>query len=362
MLTSSPILTYAGQNLEIRAKTEGKQIQFLYFKVGDGDVPTLDEIKNLTDIAGLEIIRADVALVAAQDSTSYVVSGQYSNEDFTEAKQVREYGLFAQLVGDTTPVLYSYMGLGTGTTMPPYTGISWFQIIEFLTIVTQDTMVLVQYNPTALVDMETFVNELAKKVDKTQIVQEPLTKATDKVLSGTASNVLFENGVGAQVRGYIEDATQHNVGEIWLSKNTKGEFKCLVANTDNFIDVAKWVQIDDLANASKLENLQDIIPVNFTYIHPNIVSGGELSGNIKAGVAYIEFASGSNFTLAAQEKILEWDNCAAFQGKTVMAFDETRTPESKRLQLYETSIANNDTPITDGSPNRMILDISFLIR
>lgn len=67
---------------------------------------------------------------------------------------------------------------------------------------------------------------------------------------------------GGDIKGYIEDGTQHNVNEIWLSRNSIGEFKCLIANTDNFPDLTpanpKWVQIDDKTNSSKIENLIQI--------------------------------------------------------------------------------------------------------
>lgn len=94
------------------------------------------------------------------------------------------------------------------------------------------------------------------KVDKTSIKTEQLTSTDVGILSSSASNSLFENGVGADVLGYIEDGTQHNVGEVWLSRNNKGEFKCLVANSDNYLNVTpgaeKWLPIDDLTNADTL--------------------------------------------------------------------------------------------------------------
>ena len=87
---------------------------------------------------------------------------------------------------------------------------------------------------------------------------EQLTNTDADVLSSSASRALFENGVGADVKGYIEDGTQHNVGEVWLSRNNKGEFKCLSANSDNYIDANKWLRIDDNENASKLETIESL--------------------------------------------------------------------------------------------------------
>ncbi len=89
---------------------------------------------------------------------------------------------------------------------------------------------------------------------------EQLTANDSELLSSSASNKLFENGVGADVLGYIEDGALHEVGTVWLSRNTKGEFKCLVANSDNFIDVTpgaeKWMQIDDLTNSARIDSLK----------------------------------------------------------------------------------------------------------
>ncbi len=73
----------------------------------------------------------------------------------------------------------------------------------------------------------------------------------------THADMLFENGVGADVLGYIEDGGTHTVGEVWLSKYNKGEFKCLETNIDDFIATNKWVQIDDLTNANKIKLLND---------------------------------------------------------------------------------------------------------
>lgn len=260
MLTASAILTYAGQNLIVRSDTEGKKIDWLYFKAGDGDVATIEEIKNLTDIAGNTITQPNVALVSAIDGSSYFIAGQYSNEGFIEQKQVREYALFAKLEGDANPILYSYLGLGSGFVMPPYTGIEWFQTIEFITIVSQDTMVNIKFNPTALVDMETFMREMAKKVDKTSIKTEQLTNTDTDIISSSASRNLFENGAGGECLGYIEDGGQHtpHATNFWISKTLPGQFRCLVSNSDTYVDANKWLPIDDNSNASKLQNLENL--------------------------------------------------------------------------------------------------------
>ncbi len=83
-------------------------------------------------------------------------------------------------------------------------------------------------------------------------------------------DMLFENGVGADVLGYIEDGATHTAGTVWLSKFNKGEFKCLTTNTDDFIDADKWFQIDDLTNSNferenhdlSIKRFKDIIPNN----------------------------------------------------------------------------------------------------
>ncbi len=80
-----------------------------------------------------------------------------------------------------------------------------------------------------------------------RVLSEQLSTSNTNVLSTEASNKLFENGVGADVMGYIEDGGTHTAGTVWLSKFNKGEFKCLTTNTDDFIDTNKWFQIDDLS-------------------------------------------------------------------------------------------------------------------
>lgn len=68
----------------------------------------------------------------------------------------------------------------------------------------------------------------------------------------------FENGAGGQCLGYIEDGgehTPHNT-DFWISKTLTGQFRCLVTNSDTYVDAAKWLPIDDNSNASKLQNLQ----------------------------------------------------------------------------------------------------------
>ena len=98
--------------------------------------------------------------------------------------------------------------------------------------------------------------ELMAKVNKTALKTEQLTNTDTDILTSSASNKLFENGVGGDVLGYIEDGATHAVNTIWLSKTQKGEFKCLVGNSDNYINAAKWLQIDDVTNAGKLQNLE----------------------------------------------------------------------------------------------------------
>lgn len=106
---------------------------------------------------------------------------------------------------------------------------------------------------------------------------EQLTANENEILSSVASNKLFENGVGADVLGYIEDGALHEVNTVWLSRNTPGEFKCLIANSDNYPDLTptapKWLQIDDLTNASKIENLSTFTTANVPNSVPSTQPG-----------------------------------------------------------------------------------------
>lgn len=84
---------------------------------------------------------------------------------------------------------------------------------------------------------------------------------SDKIDAFATATELKNNCMaGGDIKGYIEDGGSHVVGEVWLSRNVKGEFKCLVTNSDNYIDVTpgaeKWVQIDDLTNDNRITELE----------------------------------------------------------------------------------------------------------
>lgn len=105
--------------------------------------------------------------------------------------------------------------------------------------------------------IDAFANEIElRKLNKTGDTADDLkvTKVPVDLLD-TVRKKELNSMAGGEIKGYIEDGGSHLVGEVWLSRNVKGEFKCLVANTDTYINAAKWVQIDDLTNAGKLENL-----------------------------------------------------------------------------------------------------------
>ena len=136
------------------------------------------------------------------------------------------------------------------------------------------------------------------KLDKTSIKTEQLTNTDTDILSSSASNKLFENGVGADVFGYIEDGGTHTAGTVWLSKYNKGEFKCLTTNTDDFIDTNKWEQIDDLTNASKLQNLSNFTTtplvkknINISDVSNQIVKTGRIVS------LFLEFTVSENISV-----------------------------------------------------------------
>ena len=86
-----------------------------------------------------------------------------------------------------------------------------------------------------------------------------------------------------------------------------------------------------------------------------------LKGYIKAGVAFVSFASEMGISILNDEKILEWNNCESLYNKTLISIEESRTPPVKRLTLYPNSIFNNNTTIVVGAVSRLVLDCSFLI-
>lgn len=112
-----------------------------------------------------------------------------------------------------------------------------------------------------------------------RVLSEQLSTSTTNVLSTEASNKLFENGVGTDVLGYIEDGGTHTAGTVWLSKYNKGEFKCLETNIDDFINTNKWLPIDDNSNASKLQNLMTISGINLITT-PQLLPGNYVTTSV----------------------------------------------------------------------------------
>lgn len=257
MLTNSHILTAEGQSLITRSLVENKKVDFLYYKAGNGDVNSIDAIKLLKDISGALIKKFDVALISKISTSTTNISGQYDNTGVVTSQQVKEYGLFAKLEGDSKEILFSYQGLGDGFILPLYSGTLIMQIVDFTITMTQEVGVVVRFNPSALVGMQTFFEELNKKVDKTAIKTEQLTNTNTDFLSSSAARKLFENGAGGRCLGYVEDGGEHvpHDTNFWISKTLPGQFRCVVSNSDRYIDADKWLPIDDNSNASKLKNL-----------------------------------------------------------------------------------------------------------
>ena len=260
MLTNSHILTAEGQNLVTRSLVENKKIDFLYYKAGNGDVNSIDAIKLLKDIAGALIKRFDVALISKISTSTTNISGQYDNTGIVTSQQVKEYGLFAKLEGDSTEILFSYQGLGEGFILPAYSGTLITQIVDFTITMTQDVGVVVRFNPSALVDMQTFFEELDKKVDKTSVKNDSFINTPTDILSSSASRNLFETGAGGKWMGIIEDGGLHEPHDtnFWTSRTLPGQFRCVVSNSDRYVDSGKWLPIDDNSNASKLKNLTTV--------------------------------------------------------------------------------------------------------
>lgn len=92
-------------------------------------------------------------------------------------------------------------------------------------------------------------------------------------------------------------------------------------------------------------------------MHPKI-QPGYLVGYIKSGLAYICFATEDNFSLLAEEKILEWDNVNILNPNGVaVCFEEGTMQNVKRLQLSNKIVANNNSPYTFSPSNRVIFQV-----
>lgn len=299
MQLGKTIMTNAGIALQNEAVTTAVPIILTTMKIGTGAVATIEEALALTDLV---LIYEDTGISKiVNESNIYKVTTTYDNEVNTSEVTITEIGIYAKL-GDTgTPVLFAYTNEDPGIVLPirgtgavleieKTLGVG---ITELATVnitvssgiyALQTTQIIAgngligggDFSSNRTLNIVSATDGIIINPDNIQLNTEntlPSTSPT-KVISSNMSKILFENGVGKAVSGYIEDGGSHAVGEVWLSRNNKGEFKCLVANTDNFIDVAKWLQIDDLTNASKLENLGDITLLG-EYNFPDGLSVGQ---------------------------------------------------------------------------------------
>lgn len=126
--------------------------------------------------------------------------------------------------------------------------------------------------------IDAFANEIElRKLNKTGDTADDLkvTKVPVDLLD-TVRKKELNSMAGGEIKGYIEDGGSHLVGEVWLSKNNIGEFKCLTTNTDTYIDAAKWLPIDDLTNAGKLKNLNDSYAIGRCISYSNTGAGGDV--------------------------------------------------------------------------------------
>lgn len=300
MQLGKTIMTNAGIALQNEAVTTAVPIILTTMKIGTGAVATIEEALALTDLV---LIYEDTGISKiVNESNIYKVTTTYDNEVNTSEVTITEIGIYAKL-GDTgTPVLFAYTNEDPGIVLPirgtgavveieKTLGVG---ITELATVnitvssgiyALQTTQIIAgngligggDFSSNRTLNIVSATDGIIINPDNIQLNTEntlPSTSPT-KVISSNMSKILFENGVGKAVSGYIEDGGSHAVGEVWLSRNNKGEFKCLVANTDNFIDVAKWLQIDDLTNASKLENLESTSFITESF--PISIAGGSIT-------------------------------------------------------------------------------------
>ncbi len=190
-----------------------------------------------------------------------------------------------------------------------------------------------------------------------RVLSEQLSTSTTDVLSAEASNKLFENGVGADVLGYIEDGGTHNVGEVWLSKNNIGEFECKIQNSDNYVESTKWKKIDDKSNSDRLDNLLKLIYPSYTLggvfnaYNKSFINGKVINIGIgSSGLAYVNLSVG--------DTCLVFENMVCETGAVMIPFSSNISKGGViTFALSETGIVkvdaifnvNGDNVTTTGS-------------
>lgn len=92
--------------------------------------------------------------------------------------------------------------------------------------------------------------QLESERDK-NIIYEDSTNINEVVKENMKDKAL----IGEDVKGIIEDGNSHIVGNIYYSRKLFKYYRCLVANSDNYIDASKWKEIN-------FKQLQDEIDAN----------------------------------------------------------------------------------------------------
>lgn len=295
--TEGVIITNAGFAFLNDIVANSKQPIWTTIKLGNGDINSEAEARALTNLVS-EVKNSGISGHEITPEGYLQLKTNYDNNNLIEDIVIKETGVYAKTADNQTEILVAYVNDGIGETLPAYNGKNPIQRVRNIIIgITQQLNSIVQINK----DMYVTIYDLERKVDKISIKTEQLTNTDTDIMSSSASRNLFENGVGADVMGYIEDWVSgnpsHLVGEVWLSRNNKGEFKCLIENSDNYVDAAKWLQIDDLSNSSKILEIK-----NATYYFTG--TSGIMTMRIKyntiTGIGVIQLTSGANFFTVTQ--------------------------------------------------------------
>ncbi|MGL6130348.1 MAG: hypothetical protein ACRCZ9_01880 [Fusobacteriaceae bacterium] len=116
LATTGVILTRAGSLMISKALELTLPLEFTHMKIGTGDIETLSEARELSDLVNPHSTINMSTIVRNGDLVR--VRGSFTNGDFAVNQAIKEIGVFAK-VGAEYPVLLGYVNDGQGEIIPP---------------------------------------------------------------------------------------------------------------------------------------------------------------------------------------------------------------------------------------------------
>ncbi|SKA01949.1 hypothetical protein SAMN02745174_02296, partial [Cetobacterium ceti] len=218
LATEGVILTKAGSTIISKALELVKPIEFVHIKIGSGDINSLEQAKNLTDLVN-DYKTINMSSIIRTDDTIRI-RGSFTNENFTNQITIKEIGVFAK-VGTDEPALFAYVNDGIGETIPAGNSGNLISRVRDLYIgITSETKAVISINKgivyATIEDLEEGLNKKEDKFSKnsgfnkvkTDIVENDTNKVFTALGALNLKNWLVTNYTTLMnnIRGILETA------------------------------------------------------------------------------------------------------------------------------------------------------------